>query len=79
MATGASMLDRDIVSQTVHRVFTPNYDFWRARKSPVEVRTIAVHFSASDAPPPVLNAIWQTYKKFDWKALNALLDQPSKR
>ena len=78
MATGASMRDRDTVSQTVHRVFTPNYDFWRARKSPVEVRTIAVHIQASDAHPPVLSAIWQTHKKFDWKALAALVDQPGK-
>jgi hypothetical protein len=77
-ATGSSMRDRDTASINVHRVFTPNYDFWRARKSPVEVRTIAVHFSASDAPPPVLAAIWQTYKKFDWRALAALLDQPTK-
>jgi hypothetical protein len=74
MATGSSMRDRDTVSQNVHRVFTPNYDFWRARRSPVEVRTIAVHFSASDAPPPILNVIWQTYKKFDWRGLAALLD-----
>jgi len=77
-ATGSSMRDRDTVSQMVHRVFTPNYDFWRARKSPVEVRTIAVHFQASDAPPPVLSAVWQAYKKFDWKALAALVDQPTK-
>jgi hypothetical protein len=77
-ASGASMRDRDTASIMVHRVFTPNYDFWRARKSPVEVRTIAVHFAASDAPPPILNVVWQTYKKFDWRALAALLDQPGK-
>ncbi len=78
IATGGSMRDRDTVSVTVHRVLTPSYDFWRARRSPVEVRTIAVHIAASDAPPPVLSAIWQTYKKFDWRALAALVDQRSK-
>ena len=75
-ATGASMRDRDTVMITVHRVLTPNYDFWRARNSRVEVRTINVHLEGSPAPP-VLNAIYQMYKKFDWRALAALIDQPS--
>lgn len=75
-ATGASMLDRDTVAITVHRVLTPNYDFWRARRSRIEVRTINVHLEGSPAPP-VLNAIYQMYKKFDWGALAALIDRPS--
>jgi len=75
-ATGASMIDRDTVTATVHRVLTPNYDFWRARRSRVEVRTINVYVEGPDAPP-VRNAVYQMYRKFDWRALAALIDQPS--
>jgi hypothetical protein len=77
-ATGASMRDRDTVMATVHRVLTPNYDFWRARRSRVEVRTINVYLEGSPAPP-VLNAIYQMYNKFDWRALAALIDQAAER
>ena len=73
-ATGASMRDRDAVSPNVHRVLTPNYDFWRGRKSLTEVRTIHVYFEGS-SNPPVLNAVYQTVKKLDWRALAALVDQ----
>jgi hypothetical protein len=76
-ATGASMRDRDTVTNTVSRVLTPNYDFWRARKSLVEVRTINVYLEGSP-DPPVLNAIYQMYKKFDWRAFAALVDQPTR-
>lgn len=69
------MSDRDTATPTVHRILTPNYDFWRARSSRVEVRTINVHLEGS-AAPPVLNAIYQMYKNFDWGALAALIDQP---
>jgi hypothetical protein len=76
-ATGASMRDRDTVTIAVHRVLTPNYDFWRARNSRVEMRTINVYLEGSP-PAPVRNAIYQMYKKFDWRALAALIDhQPS--
>ena len=74
-ATGASMRDRDTVSATVSRVLTPNYDFWRARKSIVDVRTINVYFEATSTPA-VQNAVYQAVKKFDWRALAALVDQP---
>jgi hypothetical protein len=78
-ATGATMLERDTLAITVHRVLTPNYDFWRARKSPVDVRTIRVYFRAMNSPPPaILTAVYQTYKKLDWRALAALLDQPTR-
>ena len=75
-ATGTTMADRD--SLTVGRVLTPNYEFWRARKSPVEVRSIAVNIRASGTGlvPAVHNALRQTYKKLDWAALNKLLDVP---
>ena len=75
-ATGASLLERDTVTATVHRVLTPDYDFWRARKSRVEPRTIMVYVEGPSAPP-VLNAVYQMYKTFDWRALAALTDQPS--
>jgi hypothetical protein len=75
-ATGNAVTDRD--SPTVMRVFTPNIEFWRARKSPVEARGISVRISASSGggPPPraVHNVLWQTYKKLDWAALSQLLD-----
>ena len=74
-ATGVSMRDRDTVTATVRRVLTPKYDFWRARRSIVEVRTINVYFEASSTPA-VQNAVYQAVKKFDWRALAALVDQP---
>jgi hypothetical protein len=77
-ATGSSMRDRDTLTATVHRVLTPNYDLWRARKSVADVRTINVFFEG--APSPVVtNAIYQTVKKFDWRALAALVDQPPEK
>jgi len=60
-ATGFLMTDEQSASPHAHRVITPNYGFWRARRSPVEVRSIEVFFSASTGggppPPPVHNAI----------------------
>jgi hypothetical protein len=41
------------------------------------MRIIGVYLEGLPAPP-VLNAIYQMYKKFDWRALAALLDQPTK-
>ena len=77
-ATGASMRDRDTLSSTVHRVLTPNYDFWRARRSPDEVRTIAVHLETTDNPA-ITNAIYQMYQKFDWRALAAMANEAPRR
>lgn len=75
-ATGTTMADKD--SPAIWRVLTPDYDFWRARKSPVEVRSIAVSIEAIGAGlvPAVNNALVQTYRKLDWAALNKLLDVP---
>jgi hypothetical protein len=60
------------------RVLTPNYDFWRARKSPVKVHSISVYIGGGTGlgrdREMVHNALWQTYKKLDWAALNKLLD-----
>ena len=78
-ATTKTMADRD--SLAMWRVLTPNFDFWRARKSPVEVRSITVYIGGGTGNEQkdreaVHNALWQTSKKLDWAALNRLLDVP---
>jgi hypothetical protein len=75
-ATGFRVTDRD--SPTTWRVLTPRLDFWRARKSPVEVRGISLQFSASGTGqvPAVHNALWKAYTNLDWAALNRMLDTP---
>jgi hypothetical protein len=74
--TGWPLVERD--SPSAWRVLTPNYDFWRARRSAVEVRGIEVALTASDTglSPPVHQALLQTWEKLDWAALNRLLDTP---
>ncbi len=60
------------------RVLTPNYDFWRARRSPVEVRSIdvSIGISGTGLNPNVRNALLQTFRKLDWAAFNQLLERP---
>jgi hypothetical protein len=60
------------------RVLMPNYDFWRARSSPVEVRSINVHIGVGGTGlrPNVHRALWQTFQQLDWGAINALLETP---
>jgi hypothetical protein len=60
------------------RVLTPNYDFWRARRSPAEAHSINVHIgiSGTGLRPNVRNALLQAFKKLDWAAINGLLDAP---
>ena len=72
-ATNTSMVDRD--GPGMRRIVTPVPDFWRARKSNVEVRGIAVYIGATGTGlvPAVNNALVQTSKKLDWAALNKLL------
>ncbi|MGE0440194.1 MAG: hypothetical protein AB7L66_12365 [Gemmatimonadales bacterium] len=57
------------------RVLTPNHDFWRARRSPVEVRTITVSIgiSGTGLRPPVRHALLETFKRLDWAAFRTLL------
>jgi hypothetical protein len=78
-ATTQAMADRD--SPTMWQVLTPNYDFWRARKSPVEVHSIVVYIGGGagikvEDQEMIHNALLQTFKKLDWAALNKLLDVP---
>lgn len=60
------------------RVLTPNYDFWRARRSPVEVHTIEVQIgiSGTGLRPKVRQALLQAFRTIDWAAFNQLLDAP---
>jgi len=78
-AVGAAMADRD--GPTMRRVLTPIPDFWRVRKSPVEVRSITVYIGGSTGvnerdSETVHTVLLQTLKKLDWAALNRLLDVP---
>jgi len=74
---GYQLTDRE--SPYAERLFTLNYDFWHARRSPVEVRSLMVHINASTGsgppPPSVHHVLWAVWKKLDWGALNQLLDR----
>jgi hypothetical protein len=62
------------------RVLTPTLDYWKVRRSPVEIRTLVVNMggaSGTCATAPVLNAIWQTYQKLDWSAIKQMVEAPS--
>ncbi len=76
MATSWRLTNVD--SPKAWRVLTPDYDFLRARRSPVEVRSIMVSITATGTglQPAVHNALLQTFKRIDWAALNKLLDAP---
>jgi hypothetical protein len=58
------------------RVFTPNENFFRARRSPVEVRSIRVHIgiSGTGLVPSVRNALLKTFQTLDWGAIKALAE-----
>lgn len=58
------------------RVLMPNYDFWRARRSPVEVRsiTVTIGIGGTGLYPKVRQALLQTFRTLDWAAFNQLLD-----
>lgn len=60
------------------RVLTPNYAFYRARRSPVEVRSVTVNIGISMTclTPKIQQALWQAYHKLDWVSFNNLLEQP---
>jgi hypothetical protein len=60
------------------RVLTPNFDFYRMRRSPVEVRSINVHLSMTLTclNPKIQDMLWKLYHTLDWAALNDLLESP---
>jgi hypothetical protein len=78
-ATGRALADPD--DPTTWRVLTPDYGFWRARRSPDEVRAVHVHLQAygTCSNPAVKRALWQVYQMLDWAALNRLLAVPRTR
>ena len=60
------------------RVLTPNFDFYRIRRSPVEVRSINVHLSMTLTclAPQIQHMLWKLYHTLDWAAINNLLEEP---
>ncbi|MGH7467912.1 MAG: hypothetical protein ACRENP_07980 [Longimicrobiales bacterium] len=78
-ASGRWLTDRD--APDVIRILTPNYDFWRARRSTTEVRSIEVQFQGigTCAYPAVKKAFWAAYQKLDWDTINRMLDVPRSR
>lgn len=75
-ATGLRVTDHD--GPGILRALTPDYDYWRARRSPVEARGIQVHIgvSGSGTFPSVHRTLWQAFNTLDWAALYQLLDGP---
>lgn len=75
-ASGRNLTDRD--GPGVLRVLTPNYDFWRARRSPVEVRSIEVKLlgTGTCSAPDVKKALFAASQKVDWAAFHRMLDVP---
>ena len=62
------------------RVLSPTLDYWRVRRSPVEIRTIVVNMGGGTgldaARAATVNAIWQTWKKLDWAAIKRMVEAP---
>ncbi len=61
-----------------HRVLTPDPEFWRVRRSRVEVHSITVVFHASltCGVPAVRDALWKAYQTLDWAAIKRIVDRP---
>jgi hypothetical protein len=60
------------------RVLTPDFEFYRASRSPVEARSINVHISMTLTclAPKIQHMLWQLYHTLDWAAINSLLEEP---
>jgi hypothetical protein len=76
VATGSRLTTNE--SPPAWRVLTPNFEFWRTRRSPVEVHSLNVQISISGTclTPNIQQALWRTYHSLDWAALKALVEQP---
>jgi hypothetical protein len=61
-----------------HRVLTPDPEFWRVRRSRVEVHSITVIFN-SDVTchrPAVRVAVEKAYQTLDWAEIKRIVDRP---
>jgi len=60
------------------RLLTPNWAFYRPRRSQVEVRSIrfSIGISLTCLKPEIQHALLETFRKIDWAAIHRLLDQP---
>jgi hypothetical protein len=60
------------------RVMTQDPDFWRVRRSRVEVHSLTVEFHAhlTCGAPAVRDALWKAYQTLDWAALKRIVDRP---
>jgi hypothetical protein len=67
-------LTSDTASPTWH-VRTPDFAFWRFRRSPIEVRSIRVSIGLSGTclQPAIREALLSAYQQLDWAALSRLL------
>ena len=76
IATGNRMSSVD--SPKAWRVLTPNYDFWRGRTSPVDVRSVTVNIEAvgTGLTPALYPVLLQVNRTLDWAAFNRMLATP---
>ena len=60
------------------RVLTPNWEFWRAHRAPVEVHSIEVHMGGGGTclTPAIQRALRQAFERLDWRVVHALLEEP---
>ena len=60
------------------RVLTQDPEFWRVRRSRVEVHsiTVAFHSSLTCGAPAVQEAVWKAYQALDWAAFKRIVDRP---
>lgn len=60
------------------RVLSPQYEFWRARRSPVEVRSIRVSIGLSGTclQPAIQRALRDAFARMDWAAIRGMADAP---
>ena len=58
----------------------PKLEFWRVRRSPVEIHSIVVSMGGAtgvdEARTAVINAIQRAYRNLDWAALKRMVETP---
>ena len=64
--------------ELARRVLTPDPEFWRVRRSRVEVHsiTVAFHSGLTCGAPAVQDALWKAYQALDWAAIKRIADRP---